>query len=131
MRAGSRIAEHGCRRATQTNALIGAAQQQNATVRTDVAALEIGLDDAPAKPPQIHRPIGTLWHRQSSVEIGVRYQCQRAPARGCRPSTGEISGLELQELGEVAAWHSLGILSSMLQMRGSQVIIIRGCCAVV
>ena len=66
------IAEHGRGRAAQTNALVHTPQQQDATVRADVAALEVGLDDAPPKASQIDRPVGTLWHRQSSVEIGVK-----------------------------------------------------------
>ena len=69
----ARIAEHRRSRTAQPDALVHPTQQQHAAVRADVAALEVGLDHASPKPPQLHRPIGTLWHRQSSVVIGVKY----------------------------------------------------------
>ena len=70
----ARIAQHRGRRAAQTDALVDSSQQQQAAVRADVAAFEVGLDHASSNPPKSIRPIGTLWHRQSSVVIGVRYQ---------------------------------------------------------
>ena len=69
----ARIAQHASSRATQPNALVHTLEQQHAAVRTDVATLEVGLDHAPTKASEPDRLIGTLWHRQSSVVIGLRY----------------------------------------------------------
>ena len=75
MRAGSRGSLRHCRgRAAQTDPFINAPQQHYTAVRTDVAALEIRLYHAATQAPKTYRPIGTLWHRQSSVVIGVEYQ---------------------------------------------------------
>ena len=45
-------------------------EQQHAAVADDVATVECGLDDTPANPPKLNGLISTLWHRQSSVDIG-------------------------------------------------------------
>ena len=43
------------------------------TIADDVSTIECGLDDASANAPKLNCLIGTLWHRRSSVFIGVRY----------------------------------------------------------
>jgi hypothetical protein len=89
----ARVGDRSGRRPAQAQVLIDLAQQQQATVTAQVPAAEVGLDDATSEPPEIDLGIRTLWHRQSSVVIGVRVLCQRASARGCRPTCGEKSGL--------------------------------------
>ena len=69
----ARVTERSRRCTAQPDRLINPTQQQHATVRADVPAFKVGLDHTTPNPPQFHRPIGTLWHRQSSVVIGVRY----------------------------------------------------------
>jgi hypothetical protein len=67
------VAEHGRGRTAQADTLVDAAQQQHATVRTEIATLEVGLDDAAPEASKLNSCVGTLWHRQSSVVIGVEY----------------------------------------------------------
>ena len=38
-----------------------------------VAAAEVGLDQAPAEAAELDLALRTLWHRQSSLVAGVRY----------------------------------------------------------
>ena len=56
--------------ARQTKALIDPLEQQYTAIADDVAAIKSGLDHTPSNPSKFDGPIGTLWHRQSSVSIG-------------------------------------------------------------
>lgn len=71
--AAALVAERMGRRADQTEPFIDSLEQQDAAVTDDVAAIECGLDDTPAHTSEFNYLIGTLWHRRSSVFIGVRY----------------------------------------------------------
>lgn len=58
------------RSAGQTQSFIDPLEQQHAAVADDVTAVECGLDHTSSNPSELNGPIGTLWHRQSSVAIG-------------------------------------------------------------
>jgi hypothetical protein len=53
--------------------LVDLPQQQQPTVTAEIPTTEICLDDASSKTSEIVLGIRTLWHRQSSVGIGVSY----------------------------------------------------------
>ena len=64
------VAQRQSSRAGQTKTLIDPLEQQHAALTDDVTAIECGLDYTPSNPSKFDGPIGTLWHRQSSVSIG-------------------------------------------------------------
>jgi len=70
------IARIGYRRsshAAQTKVPIHLAQQQQPAIAAQLPAAEVGLDDAPPNATKFDLVLCTLWHRQSSVVMGVRY----------------------------------------------------------
>ena len=58
---------------SQTNSFIDLLEQQHAAIADDVASIESSLDNTPSNAPKLNGLIGTIWHRWSSVFIGVRY----------------------------------------------------------
>jgi hypothetical protein len=68
--AAALITQRQRRCARQPKTLVDPLEQQHAAVADDVATIECGLDHAPSNPSKLDGPIGTLWHRQSSVAIG-------------------------------------------------------------
>ena len=71
--AAAPITERKRRCAAQAQPFIDLLEQQHATVADDVATVECGLDNTSANAAKLNSLIGTLWHRRSSVFIGVRY----------------------------------------------------------
>jgi hypothetical protein len=69
----SRIRNRRGGRAAQVQMPVDLAQQQKPTIAAQVPAAEIGFDDAPAEAAEIDLVFRTLWHRQSSVVIGLEY----------------------------------------------------------
>jgi hypothetical protein len=69
----ARIGQRGCRRSAQPDVPIDLAQQQQAAVAAQVPAAEVGFNDPAAEPPKFDPALRTLWHRQSSVVVGVEY----------------------------------------------------------
>ena len=67
------IGQRSRRRAGQADVAIDLAQQHQAAVAAQLSAAEVGLDDAPPQASEIDLALRTLWHRQSSVVIGLEY----------------------------------------------------------
>ena len=61
------------RRSGQPNAPIDLAQQQQSAITAEVPAAEVCFDQPAAKAAELYPALRTLWHRQSSVVIGVEY----------------------------------------------------------
>lgn len=68
--AAALVTQRPRRSAGQTKTVIDPLEQQHATIANDVATIERSLHHAPSNPSELDGPIGTLWHRQSSVAIG-------------------------------------------------------------
>jgi hypothetical protein len=68
--AAAFVANRTSRRAAQTQPLIDLPEQQNPAIADDVAAIERRFNYTSANAPEFNALIGTLWHRQSSVDIG-------------------------------------------------------------
>ncbi|WP_395690738.1 hypothetical protein [Piscinibacter sp.] len=69
----ARVRQRSGRRTGQSDVPIDLAQQQQPTVAAQIAAAEVRFDDAAAKPSEFDPALRTLWHRQSSVVIGLEY----------------------------------------------------------
>jgi hypothetical protein len=61
------------RSAAQTHAGIDLTQEHQAAIAAEFTAPEVCLKNAPAHASEIDLLVRTLWHRQSSVFIDVRY----------------------------------------------------------
>ena len=71
--AAAFVTEGKRRCAAQSQPFVDLLEQQHAAIAADVATVECGLDNVSANAPKLNGLIGTLWHRRSSVLIGVRY----------------------------------------------------------
>jgi hypothetical protein len=68
---GARVMKRTRNRRGQTHVPIHLALQHQTTVRNPRTALEVRLDHAPTKTPEINLIRGALWHRRDASEISL------------------------------------------------------------